>query len=66
MLPLFGRLSACAKCSPRIKSWPAGSALEQKYDKQFKAVFGAIRALMESPEAETKKRAIGFLADHGE
>lgn len=42
------------------------SAFEQKYDKQFKAEFGAIRVLMGSPEAETRKRAIRFLADRDE
>ena len=33
-------------------------ALEQKYDKQFKVVFDAIRALMSPPEKPRKK--IGF------
>lgn len=33
-------------------------ALEAKYDSQFKAVFDAIRQLMELPE--TGKRRIGF------
>jgi len=34
------------------------TALEQKYDEQFKVVFDAIRALMAPPE--TKKKKIGF------
>ena len=34
------------------------TALEQKYDEQFKVVFDALRALMAPPE--TKKRKIGF------
>jgi hypothetical protein len=34
------------------------SALEQKYDEQFKVVFDAIRALMAPPEKPRKK--IGF------
>jgi hypothetical protein len=34
------------------------SALEQKYDIQFKAIFDAIREMMKTPE--TKKRSIGF------
>lgn len=36
-------------------------ALEKKYDKQFKAVFDAIRQLMAPVEAE--KRRIGFLPE---
>ncbi len=35
------------------------AALEQKYDKQFKVVFDAIRELMAPPEPK-KKRPIGF------
>ena len=35
------------------------TALEQKYDEQFKVVFDAIRALMTPPETEKKK--IGFM-----
>lgn len=35
-------------------------ALERKYDKQFKAVFDTIRALMTPPD--TKRRPIGFVA----
>ena len=35
------------------------TALEQKYDKQFKVVFDAIRALM-SPPAKPRKK-IGFI-----
>jgi hypothetical protein len=35
------------------------SALEKKYDKQFKIVFDAIRALMSPPEK--KKKQIGFM-----
>ena len=35
------------------------TALEQKYDKQFKVVFDAIRALMAPPEKPRKK--IGFV-----
>jgi hypothetical protein len=35
------------------------SALERKYDAQFKVVFDAIRALMEEPSSH--KRPIGFL-----
>jgi len=34
------------------------NALERKYDKQFKIVFDAIRALMSPPEIPRKK--IGF------
>lgn len=37
-------------------------ALERKYDKQFKAVFDAIRQLMIPPEPKQKKR-IGFVWD---
>ena len=36
------------------------SALEKKYDDQFKIVFDAIRELMSPPEP--KKRLIGFLS----
>lgn len=36
--------------------------LEQRYDKQFSAVFDAIRQLMTPPPAQTK-RPIGFTAD---
>lgn len=35
------------------------AALEKKYDVQFKAVFDAIRQLME-PQMAAKKRSIGF------
>jgi len=35
--------------------------LEQKYDKQFKAVFDAIRMLMMPPDS--KDRPIGFASD---
>ena len=35
--------------------------LEKKYDVQFKAVFDAIRSLMQSPEP--KKKRIGFVTD---
>ena len=38
-------------------------ALERKYDRRFKIVFDAIRALMEPPETEEKKSRIGFKAD---
>jgi hypothetical protein len=38
------------------------SALEKKYDAQFKVVFDAIRDLMTPPEPPRKNR-IGFLAD---
>ena len=39
-------------------------ALESKYDKQFRVVFDAIRALMEPPEEpEPAKSPIGFRAD---
>lgn len=41
------------------------NALEQKYDRQFKVVFDAIRQLMEPPAA-TKKRPIGFIWDNGD
>ena len=37
------------------------SALEKKYDAQFKIVFDAIRELMSPPEP--KKRRIGFTSD---
>ena len=37
------------------------TALEQKYDAQFKAVFDAIRALMAAPA--TTKRRIGFRSE---
>jgi len=37
------------------------SALEKKYDAQFKVVFDAIRQLMEPPPA--KRRSIGFHSD---
>ncbi len=36
--------------------------LEQKYDKQFKVVFDAIRQLMQPPEP-ARKRPIGFIWD---
>ena len=36
-------------------------ALEDHYDDQFKAVFEALRSLMETPKPE--KRPIGFTAD---
>jgi hypothetical protein len=39
------------------------TALEQKYDEQFKAVFDAIRALMAPPEKPRKK--IGFEVKEG-
>jgi hypothetical protein len=35
-------------------------ALESKYDKQFRVVFDAIRALMDEKEKPTPKREIGF------
>ena len=35
-------------------------ALENKYDRQFKVVFDAIRSLMKEPEP--KRRGIGFTA----
>ena len=35
-------------------------ALEDKYDRQFKVVFDAIRGLMHEPES--KRRGIGFTA----
>jgi hypothetical protein len=35
-------------------------ALENKYDRQFKVVFDAIRSLMQKPEP--KHREIGFTA----
>ena len=38
------------------------NALEQKYDRQFKVVFDAIRQLMAPPEP-AKKRPIGFVWD---
>jgi len=38
--------------------------LEQKYDRQFKVVFDAIRQLMSSPE--TKRREIGFHVKPGD
>lgn len=38
------------------------AALEQKYDKQFRVVFDAIRQLMMTPEP-TGKRPIGFIWD---
>ena len=37
-------------------------ALEKKYDAQFRVVFDAIRKLMETPDAPTKRR-IGFDTD---
>jgi hypothetical protein len=45
------------------------AALEKKYDKQFKVVFDAIRALM-TPKADRSRKQIGFqvkesLADYG-
>ena len=40
------------------------SALEKKYDKQFKVVFEAIRGLMAPPETEKKGR-IGFSPSSG-
>jgi hypothetical protein len=36
------------------------AALENKYDRQFKVVFDAIRGLMEEPESQ--RRGIGFTA----
>jgi phage regulator Rha-like protein len=41
------------------------NALEQKYDRQFKVVFDAIRQLMAPPETATK-RPIGFVWDSGD
>ena len=38
------------------------AALERKYDRQFKVVFDAIRALMKPPE-KPRKRRIGFRRD---
>ena len=38
------------------------TALEKKYDAQFKVVFDAIRTLMEPPKS--KKTPIGFLSEH--
>ena len=38
------------------------NALEQKYDKQFKVVFDAVRRLM-APPPEPPKRKIGFKKD---
>jgi hypothetical protein len=35
-------------------------ALEEKYDRRFKVVFEAIRALMAPPERDEKKGQIGF------
>ena len=42
-------------------------ALESKYDRQFRAVFQAIRELMEPPVATTKgkRRPIGFRSEEG-
>jgi len=37
------------------------NALESKYDRQFKAVFDAIRELM-TPPAPPRKRRIGFVS----
>ncbi len=39
-------------------------AMEHKYDGQFKAVFDALRALMESPRR--RRKPIGFHTEHGE
>jgi hypothetical protein len=36
------------------------TALEKKYDEQFKIVFDAIRQLMAQPTPDEKKRRIGF------
>jgi hypothetical protein len=36
------------------------TALEKKYDEQFKVVFDAIRRLMAEPTSKEKKRRIGF------
>ena len=54
----------------RLRQWLASNAelakrledLEQKYDKQFKAVFEAIRELMAEPESakNSPPREIGF------
>ena len=41
------------------------TALEKKYDKQFKMVFDAIRQLM-TPSPEERKRRIGFNAEQNE
>ncbi len=38
--------------------------LEKKYDAQFKVVFDAIRALMQSPSS-TERRRIGFAPQEG-
>ncbi len=40
------------------------SAMEQKYDGQFKVVFKALRALMEPPKR--KRKPIGFHTEQGE
>ena len=49
---LRGMLASHAELSRKL------SALEQKYDAQFKVVFEAIRELMEPPKKERRK--IGF------
>jgi|GEM_PF-2054806 len=40
-------------------------SLENKYDKQFKVVFDAIKKLIQQP-AEPKRKSIGFKSSHCE
>ena len=42
------------------------AALERKYDRQFKVVFEAIRALMEPSEPRGRKRPVGYLTEAGQ
>ena len=41
------------------------AALERKYDRQFKVVFDAMRALMEPSEPRRRKKPVGYLTEAG-
>jgi hypothetical protein len=56
---LLERFCVCAPWRYRSKSSRKVTALERKYDEQFRIVFDAIRQLLEPPN-ESPKRRIGF------
>ena len=41
------------------------AALERKYDRQFRVVFEAIRALMEPAEPRRRRKPVGYLTEAG-
>ena len=41
------------------------ASLEQKYGRQFRVVFDAMRALMEPSEARRRKKPVGYLTEAG-